>query len=167
MGLRDLLRGLKKELPGRGKADKGAQPAVGAPSSIPQFIPQEPDADGYRAVCAEGQLRDGVGRTVRLGARNVALFRVEGGLYAVDDACRHEDGPVGEGKVVGCVVTCPYHDWKYDVRTGDCLTDPTRPLASYAVRAARGFIWVGPRRREGSEARGGEHDDGLKTVRVD
>ena len=71
--------------------------------------------------------------------------------------------PLGEGDVSGTVVTCPYHDWRFDLTNGECLSKKDRHVACYAVREDDEFIWVGKRRREASGARGGEHDDGLDT----
>ena len=143
----------------------GPQPPP-TPRSAEVCLPEEPDARGFRAVAASGRVADGAGSTFLVDGRNVAVFRVGGRLYATADACRHEDGPLGEGSLDGPVVTCPYHDWKYDVTTGDCITDPTRPLPCYTVEERGGFIWVGPRIREGSPDRGGEHDDGLETAPI-
>jgi nitrite reductase/ring-hydroxylating ferredoxin subunit len=104
--------------------------------------------------------------TVRYQTVNVAVFRLEGGLYAIDDACTHEDGPLGEGDVVGTVVTCPYHDWRFDVSTGECLSYQNRHVACYEVKEHGGIIWVGKRTRDGSLERGGQHDDGLNTPEI-
>jgi len=148
MGVRDFLK--RRFLPeGRSSgADAGA-------------LPTEPDADGFRAVGRSTQIRPGRSGTFQVGGEAVALFRAEGGLYAIGNACAHEDGPLGEGSLSGCFVTCPYHDWRFDVRTGACITDPSRAVASYAVKEADGILWVGKKLREGTEDRGGEHNDGL------
>ena len=86
-------------------------------------------------------MTEGRGNTFEVHGENVAVFRVEGGIYATSDACRHEDGPVGEGDLDGKIVTCPYHDWKYDVTTGDCITEPSRPLPCFAVTEHDGFMF--------------------------
>ena len=126
-------------------------------------LPAEPDGEGFQAVArSEDLLKVG---TYGVGDQTVAVFRVESGLYAVDNACVHEDGPLGEGEVDGHVVTCPYHDWRYDVQTGGCLTDAARSVACYAVRERDGFVWVGERTSPGSRDRGGDHDDGLSMIR--
>jgi len=52
------------------------------------------------------------------GDRIVALFNVEGNLHAMDGICSHQGGPLGKGTLSGCVVTCPWHGWQYDVTTG-------------------------------------------------
>jgi nitrite reductase (NADH) small subunit len=50
--------------------------------------------------------------------RIVALFNVDGRFYALDGVCPHQGGPLGKGRLEGCVVTCPWHGWQFDVRTG-------------------------------------------------
>jgi nitrite reductase (NADH) small subunit len=67
------------------------------------------------------------------GERVVALFNVEGTFYALDGVCAHQGGPLAEGEVTGCVVTCPWHGWQFDVRTGQhqfsaTIRQPTLPV---------------------------------------
>ena len=52
------------------------------------------------------------------GDRIVALFNVEGTLYALDGVCPHQGGPLGQGELTGCIVTCPWHGWQFDLRSG-------------------------------------------------
>lgn len=151
MGLRDFL---KRRVGGTdAHRDRGASPG----------LPSAPDADGYRAVAPAGAVQPGRPRMYVVQGDTVAVFQVDGALFAIDNACSHEDGPLGEGAISGGIVTCPYHDWRYDVRTGSCLTEPSRRQACFAVRERDGYLWVGPRTRDGTRDRGGEHDDGLLT----
>lgn len=48
----------------------------------------------------------------------VAIANVEGRVYAVDGVCPHQGGPLGKGHLAGCVLTCPWHGWQFDVRDG-------------------------------------------------
>ncbi|MDP2308700.1 MAG: Rieske (2Fe-2S) protein [Pseudomonadota bacterium] len=129
------------------------------------MLPSAPTADGYRAVAFAHQVTEKKAGTFPLeGAPIVAVFRHAGQLWVIDNACAHEDGPVGEGDVEGKCVRCPYHDWEYDFTTGACRTDPERSLATFSVRERDGVIWVGPRLTEGTKARGGDHNDGLETI---
>ena len=48
----------------------------------------------------------------------IALFNVDGTFYAMDNSCPHAGGPLGEGKVNGGIVECPWHGWRFDIRTG-------------------------------------------------
>jgi nitrite reductase (NADH) small subunit len=73
-------------------------------------------------VAAVSEIPPGTGREFTVGDRVVALFNVDGALYALDGICRHAGGPLGNGTLSGKVVTCPWHGWQYDVTTGQhCL----------------------------------------------
>jgi nitrite reductase (NADH) small subunit len=50
--------------------------------------------------------------------RVVALYNVDGTLHALDGVCPHQGGPLGKGCLSGAIVTCPWHGWQFDVRTG-------------------------------------------------
>jgi len=66
------------------------------------------------------------GRCMEVAAdgRVVALFNVDGNLYAVDGVCPHAGGPLGAGTLQDNVVTCPWHGWQFDVTSGrHCLND--------------------------------------------
>ena len=92
----------------------------------------------------------------------VAVFRFQDGLYATNDSCTHEDGPLGEGSLEpDGVVRCPYHGWRFRLRDGACLTRDDRGVGCWPVKEVKGVIWVGPREGVGADQRGGEHDDGL------
>jgi len=66
----------------------------------------------------------GSGLEVTVAGRVIAVFQIDGSFFAIDGICAHAGGPVGEGELNGCVVTCPWHGWQYDVSTGrHCLTD--------------------------------------------
>lgn len=157
MGLRDALKRKLAEAVGI-----GGKPGTARSTDAP--LPDAPDADGFRAVARAEAVAPGRPGTFQVGADVVAVFRVDGALYAIDSACAHEDGPLGEGEQQGAVVTCPYHAWRFDVRTGACLTEPSRAVGCFAVRERDGLLWVGRRTKQGSGDRGGEHDDGLTTT---
>ncbi|MCB9781252.1 MAG: Rieske 2Fe-2S domain-containing protein [Alphaproteobacteria bacterium] len=174
MGIRSFI---KRQL-GRGAPAAPTAPAASAPAENPAAaaqdllkamasVPREPDAEGFVAICPSSVIPEGDGNTFKVGDVPVAAYRVQGKVYVVDDECTHENGPLGEGHADGFVVTCPYHDWRFDLRTGECLTMKDRQISCFAVKEADGFVWVGSKIRHGAAGRGGEHDDGLKTVRVD
>ena len=54
----------------------------------------------------------------------VALFNVDGHICALDGTCPHAGGPLGEGSLEGARVTCPWHGWTFDVKTGACENVP-------------------------------------------
>lgn len=76
------------------------------------------------------------------GDRLVALFNVDGSFYALDGVCPHQGGPLGKGKLAGCIVTCPWHGWQFDVTTGQHQASQSIRHQSFAVKVEEGKIWV-------------------------
>ena len=74
--------------------------------------------------------------------RIVALFSVEGTVYALDGICPHQGGPLGLGQLEGCIVTCPWHGWQFDVRSGQHQFSPGLVQPSLPVRVEDGTILV-------------------------
>ena len=87
-------------------------------------------------ACRLQDIPPGRGWPVRVGDRRLAIFAAAGGLRAVDNRCSHVGNPLDDAAVVGEVITCPWHGWRYDLRSGDHLTVfGHRPgLRTYPVR---------------------------------
>jgi nitrite reductase/ring-hydroxylating ferredoxin subunit len=64
------------------------------------------------------ELPPGSSKEVEHGGRIYALFNVDGVISVLDGICPHQGGPLAEGTVEGTVVTCPWHGWQFDVRSG-------------------------------------------------
>lgn len=93
-------------------------------------------------VAAVADVPPGTSKEVMAGDKIVALFNVAGTFHALDGICPHAGGPLGEGELEGCVVTCPWHGWQFDVTTGaNCLNEKVRH-PSYAVRVEGGDVLV-------------------------
>jgi nitrite reductase/ring-hydroxylating ferredoxin subunit len=88
------------------------------------------------------ELPSGNGRVVRIGSKEIAIFNVDGTIYAIDDSCRHQGLSLGTSKLEGKVVTCRGHGWKYDVTTGSTLASPGYGVAAYPVKVVDGKIMV-------------------------
>ncbi|MFJ3673852.1 bifunctional 3-phenylpropionate/cinnamic acid dioxygenase ferredoxin subunit [Streptomyces sp. NPDC090106] len=73
----------------------------------------------------------------------IAVFRVEGEFYAIDDTCSHGQSSLAEGYVEGCEVECAWHMARFDVRTGKAMCLPaTTDLRTYPVTVVDGGIYV-------------------------
>jgi nitrite reductase/ring-hydroxylating ferredoxin subunit len=88
------------------------------------------------------QLAPGRGMTVTVCGVPVALFNVEGSVYAIDDTCRHAGVSLGTGELRGTIVRCRAHGWRYDVTTGYTLHDPEERVTCYPVQVVDGTILV-------------------------
>jgi nitrite reductase/ring-hydroxylating ferredoxin subunit len=94
-------------------------------------------------VAAEGDLREGAGTVVDVQGRAIALFRIDGHCYATQNACPHQGGPLSEGKVKDHVVTCPFHGWTFDVRTGANVRNPRlKKLECFAASVEDGEVFI-------------------------
>lgn len=76
------------------------------------------------------------------GDKVIALFNVEGAFYALDGVCPHQGGPLGQGLLDGCVVTCPWHGWQFDVPSGRHQTSAQIIQPRYDVRVEGDWILV-------------------------
>lgn len=70
------------------------------------------------------ELKPGEGKVVTANGLDIALFNVDGTFYAIENTCPHRGGPLGEGMLDAGVVTCPWHGWRYDVKTGQSVMMP-------------------------------------------
>ncbi len=85
-------------------------------------------------VATLAELPPGSGKPVEVNGKAIALFNVGGQVYAIDNTCLHRGGPLGDGMLEGEVVTCPWHMWEYNVRTGEFVANPEIKVATYPVQ---------------------------------
>ncbi len=101
-------------------------------------------AAGFVDVCAAADIAEHRGRTVCLAGERVAIFRYDGKVSAVSNVCKHQNGPLGEGKVVGGCIVCPWHGYEYEPASGRAPAPFTERLSTFSVRVIRGRVLVSP-----------------------
>ena len=84
-------------------------------------------------ICRVEQLAVGKAVEKRIMARRVAVFNDNGTLYGLEADCKHMKASLAAGEVLNGVVTCNWHHWKYDMRTGECIGRPGMKLRTYPV----------------------------------
>lgn len=101
------------------------------------------EVDGWIAVCDTAEIRDGFAKIKVLpNGERVAVFKQDGSLSAISNACAHQNGPLGEGKVIDCLVTCPWHGFQYDVTNGRSPAPFTEVIPTYNLRLSGSAIEV-------------------------
>ena len=86
-------------------------------------------------VAKASEIPVGGAKVVLVQDRPIAIFKVkEGEFYAITNTCPHQGGPLGEGYLDGYSVTCPWHAWEFDIRTGACGTVPQDRIKSYKLK---------------------------------
>lgn len=81
------------------------------------------------------------GTEVKMAGHEIALFR-EGDQFALENECPHQGAPLANGSIDDGVVMCPWHCWRFDAATGECLTAPGSRIESYPVRVQDGAVQV-------------------------
>ena len=111
------------------------------------YATREDDAAADSAAwCTVGQpadFQEGFAKVTLLPSGDrVAVFLMEGQLSAISNACAHQNGPLGEGKIIDCLVTCPWHGFQYDVRNGQSPAPFTEKVPTYRLRIENGVVQV-------------------------
>ncbi|MEL6638955.1 MAG: Rieske 2Fe-2S domain-containing protein [Bacteroidota bacterium] len=107
-------------------------------------IKPEPERDFVR-VCPVEDISDQCATTVMIGEENIALFRYDGQVSAVSNLCRHQNGPLGEGKIVNGCITCPWHGYQYLPHNGQSPPPFEEKLETYDVQIREGIVYVNPK----------------------
>ncbi|MBI2541317.1 Rieske 2Fe-2S domain-containing protein [Candidatus Woesearchaeota archaeon] len=87
-------------------------------------------------------LKPGENKTVSVNGTEVALFNVDGQFFAISNTCLHRGGPLGEGMLDGDVVTCPWHGWRFNVKTGVSPVMPNAKVAAYKIKTEGNDILI-------------------------
>jgi 3-phenylpropionate/trans-cinnamate dioxygenase ferredoxin component len=94
-------------------------------------------------VCPTEQLQSGDMRLVEAGGLKIGVFNADGQLYAIEDRCSHDDGPLAEGEFDpdACTVECPRHGSLFDLTTGRPKTLPAyQPVRTFDVAVDGGIV---------------------------
>jgi nitrite reductase (NADH) small subunit/3-phenylpropionate/trans-cinnamate dioxygenase ferredoxin subunit len=89
-------------------------------------------------------LPPGTCKSIETKDRSIALFNLDGHIYALDNTCPHAGGPLGEGTIEGEHIVCPWHGWKFHIPTGVCQKNPTPGwnVVCYDVRVVESTIQI-------------------------
>jgi len=94
-----------------------------------------------RRVCKKSEVAPGEVKRIENPA--IAVFNVEGTLFAISDTCTHAEASLSEGRVDGETVECPLHGACFDLRTGEALTPPAvEPVQTFPVVVQEDEIYV-------------------------
>jgi len=94
-------------------------------------------------VCAQAELLPGEYKLAYDGDVPIAVFNIDGELYAIEDVCTHDGGELTGGEVRGYEVECPRHGARFDVRTGAALSAPAyEPTAKFPVKIENGSVFT-------------------------
>lgn len=101
--------------------------------------------DGWIEACAVKDIPENRAKVVRISGERVAIFRYGGKLSAVSSVCQHQNGPLGEGRVIDGCITCPWHGYQYLPETGASPPPFKERVPTFALRVDEGLVFVNPR----------------------
>jgi nitrite reductase/ring-hydroxylating ferredoxin subunit/DMSO/TMAO reductase YedYZ heme-binding membrane subunit len=101
--------------------------------------------DGFVEVCAVETIPEKRARVFCVAGERVAVFRYDGKVAALSNVCRHQNGPLGEGRIVDGCVTCPWHGYQYLPDTGTSPPPFTDQVETYRTKVLNGKVLLDPR----------------------
>jgi methionine sulfoxide reductase heme-binding subunit len=107
-------------------------------------VPEDATAS-WLHVGSVAEIPNNRAKTVCLAGRErIAVFRYHGKLSAVTNVCAHQQGPLGEGRIVDGCITCPWHGWEYRPQDGESPPPYTEKISTYRVRVENGLVLLNP-----------------------
>jgi methionine sulfoxide reductase heme-binding subunit len=100
--------------------------------------------DGFVEVCRVDEIPNHRARIVSLSGERVAVFKYDGKVAALSNVCQHQNGPLGEGKIIDGCVTCPWHGFQYLPESGASPAPFTEKVPTFQVKIVDGKVFVHP-----------------------
>ena len=97
---------------------------------------------GWVDACAVSDLQENRGHITTVAGERVAIFRYEGKVSAISNVCQHQNGPLGEGRIIDGCVTCPWHGYQYDPATGRAPAPFTERIPTFGVEIRGDRVWL-------------------------
>ncbi len=101
--------------------------------------------DGFVEACRVGDIVENRARIVCLSGERIAVFRYDGKISAVSNVCQHQNGPLGEGRIINGCITCPWHGYEYNPADGASPPGFTEKVPTFRVRLEGDRVFVHPR----------------------
>ena len=123
-------------------------------------------------VASVEDIPEGQAKVFSVGELRIVLCKVDGTIYAIEDLCSHDDGPLGEGALVGTTIECPRHGARFNVCTGEVVRMPAAiPVRTFQVKTEgnRVFVQVEPfdQAQGSTQSEGAQRVEGRTSRRVE
>jgi nitrite reductase/ring-hydroxylating ferredoxin subunit/DMSO/TMAO reductase YedYZ heme-binding membrane subunit len=106
--------------------------------------PSAPVTAGFIEVCAVDDIPEKRARIISLSGERVAVFKYDGKISAISNVCQHQNGPLGEGRIIDGCVTCPWHGYQYLPASGASPAPFTEKVPTFRVKISDGKVFVDP-----------------------
>jgi sulfoxide reductase heme-binding subunit YedZ len=111
--------------------------------------------EGFVMVCHVDDIAEERAKMFCIDKERIAVYKTNGKLFAVNNVCKHQNGPLGEGKVIDGCITCPWHGYQYLPHNGQSPPPFKEKISTYDVKIEGTTVWINPQAHaEGTERPG-------------
>ena len=115
-------------------------------------VKAEKDTEGWLKVCEINEIEEERAKIFTVNNERIAVFKYKGKLSAVHNVCKHQGGPLGEGKIIDGCITCPWHGYQYLPHNGQSPPPFTEKVATYQLKLMESIVYINPNAlEEGTE----------------
>ena len=100
--------------------------------------------EGFHSICKVSAISENRAKVVFINNENIAIFKYDGKISAVNNICKHQMGPIGEGKIIDGCITCPWHGYQYLPENGQSPPPFEEQVKTYETKIVKDEIWVNP-----------------------
>ncbi len=100
--------------------------------------------EGFVYVCEVGDIENSRAKIFCVASERIAVYRHDNILYAIHNVCKHQGGPLGEGKILDGCITCPWHGYQYLPQNGQSPPPFKEKVNTYDVRLMGNQVWLNP-----------------------
>jgi methionine sulfoxide reductase heme-binding subunit len=104
----------------------------------------DPAAEGFTYVSDATDFEEGRAKIFCIDKERIAVYKHENKLYAIHNVCKHQGGPLGEGKIIDGCITCPWHGYQYLPQNGQSPPPFKEKVSTYEVKVVEGKVWINP-----------------------
>jgi nitrite reductase/ring-hydroxylating ferredoxin subunit len=105
---------------------------------------QQATVEGFVEVCDTASIPEKRAKIVCLSGERVAVFKYDGKVSAVGNVCRHQGGPLGEGRIIDGCITCPWHGYQYLPESGSAPPPFTEKVPTFRTKVVGNKVLVHP-----------------------
>ncbi len=102
------------------------------------------EQEGFVFVCNVNDIEEGRAKMFCIDKERIAVYKTQGKLFAINNVCKHQNGPLGEGKVLDGCITCPWHGYQYLPQNGQSPPPFKEKVSTYDVQINENGVWVNP-----------------------
>jgi sulfoxide reductase heme-binding subunit YedZ len=100
--------------------------------------------NGFLMACTVEDIKEKRAKVICLGSERIAIFKYDNKISAISNVCKHQNGPLGEGRIIDGCITCPWHGYQYLPHNGSSPPPFKEKVVTYRVQVVDREVWIDP-----------------------